>query len=204
MPLYTDNNLSPAFFKDNEELPVLVTIRSAKTEDLAAIAALDRLCLGGLWSLQTYQRELDSPNSTLLIATLDDRNPPQKAIALGCFWAILEEAHITLLAVHPQYRRSGIGQLLLAILLQRAAAIGLERATLEVRASNTIALALYDKFGFRQAGRRRKYYHKPEEDALILWQSGLEKAEFQLQIEKIVKECRDRLLTAGWLVQETV
>jgi ribosomal protein S18 acetylase RimI-like enzyme len=74
---------------------------------------------------------------------------------LACFWAILEEAHITLLAIYPDYQRQGLGKLLLYKLLEKAVQRQLERATLEVRVSNQSAIALYEHFGFRVAGERK-------------------------------------------------
>ncbi|MFP4007173.1 MAG: ribosomal protein S18-alanine N-acetyltransferase [Spirulinaceae cyanobacterium] len=140
-------------------------------DDLEAVVELDHQCLGGLWTIDGYQRELDSPNSELW-GIARSHHQPQSLIAMGCFWAILEEAHITLLAVAPAYRRQGLGSLLLSTLLQKAQARGLERATLEVRRSNQAAIALYQKFGFKIAGTRKKYYQDNQEDALILWLSG--------------------------------
>ncbi|MEC4807057.1 MAG: ribosomal protein S18-alanine N-acetyltransferase [Jaaginema sp. PMC 1079.18] len=149
-----------------------VFLKPITAADLDAVVELDRVCLGGLWTKAGYQRELDSPNSELW-AIARSPQQPQSLIALGCFWAILEEAHITLLAVAPAYRRQGLGRLLLATLLQQAQKRGLERATLEVRCSNQAAIALYQKFGFKIAGTRKKYYQDNQEDALILWLGGL-------------------------------
>lgn len=147
-------------------------LKPITTEDLDAVVELDRVCLGGLWTREGYLRELNSPNSELW-AIAPSQAQPQSLIALGCFWAILEEAHITLLAVAPDYRRQGLGYLLLSTLLQQAQKRGLERATLEVRSSNKAAIALYQKFGFKIAGTRKKYYQDNQEDALILWLGGL-------------------------------
>ena len=119
-------------------------------------------------------------------------------IGLGCLWAILEEAHITILAIDPRFQGQGLGQALLWALLKSANRRQLERATLEVRASNAVALSLYHKFGFKEAGRRKRYYPDTGEDAAIMWRSGLEKPEFQqyLANEK-VKIC-DRLIQKNW------
>ena len=142
-------------------------------DDLEQIVALDRLCLGGLWTLEGYQREVESPNSLLVSLVTEGR-----IIGCGCFWAILEEAHITLLVIHRDYQGLKLGGLLLYSLLEQAHERGLERATLEVRESNTIALALYEKFGFKIAGRRKKYYKPDGEDALIFWRGDLAKPTF--------------------------
>jgi len=141
-------------------------------DELQQIVALDRLCLGGIWTLESYQREVYSPNSLLITLVLQGR-----IIGCGCFWAILEEAHITLLVIHPDYQGQGLGSFLLYILLHRAHLRGLERATLEVKDSNTVALSLYEKFGFKIAGRRKKYYANAT-DALILWRGDLARPEF--------------------------
>ena len=157
-------------------------IKPLTAEQLPAVMELDQLCFGGHWTLEGYRRELASPTSHFLVLCVPpagDISPaPQKLVGLGCFWSILEEAHITLLAIHPDYQRQGLGQLLFYALLLEAREGGLERATLEVRASNSAALSLYKKFGFQEAGRRRRYYQDTGEDALILWRSGLQSPEF--------------------------
>jgi len=135
---------------------------------LEEVIELDNLCFGGLWSLDGYKREINSPNSELLILTQKIKEQ-EKIIGLGCFWAILEEAHLTILAIHPDFQGQGLGKLLLSNLLELAQKRGLERATLEVGENNEKALNLYQKFGFKIAGRRKKYYQATGEDALILW-----------------------------------
>ncbi|MDB9538511.1 ribosomal protein S18-alanine N-acetyltransferase [Anabaenopsis tanganyikae CS-531] len=147
-------------------------LKSLTLNDLTAILELDQACFGGLWTMDGYQRELNSPNSVLL--GLFSPVYGSKLLGMGCFWAILEEAHITILAIHPQYHRQGLGQALLYSLLQTASDRGLERATLEVRASNLAAISLYEKFGFKIAGRRRGYYQDNGEDAKVLWLSDLQ------------------------------
>ena len=81
------------------------------------VVELDRLCIGGLWSAEAYLREIESSRSSLLSLEVYDSNLSwgvrPKTIGLACLWAIVDEAHITLLAVAPEYRRQGLGQLLL-------------------------------------------------------------------------------------------
>lgn len=184
------------------------------TEDrLEAVVELDRRSLGGMWSLDAYQRELNSPNSDLLILSISatgdrsdtsqmlspsDLSPVSRIVGVGCLWAILEEAHITLLAIHPDSWGQGFGQALLYGLLSCAWQRGLEWATLEVRLSNDPALSLYKKFGFREVGVRRRYYQDTGEDARVLWRSGLQKPEFEECLP--VWDClvRDRLAASDW------
>ncbi|MEZ2231137.1 ribosomal protein S18-alanine N-acetyltransferase [Microcoleus sp.] len=181
-------------------------IKPLTPEHLPDAVELDRLCFGGIWAIEGYRRELESPNSDLLglwtwdgagtgTPPLQNRagtgTPPLQVpptlIGIGCLWAILEEAHIIMLAIHPQFQRQGLGQALLLALLKSAGDRQLERSTLEVRESNLAAVSLYKKFGFKEAGRRKRYYEDTGEDALVMWRSGLEKPEFQqyLAVEKV-------------------
>ncbi|NJL40358.1 MAG: ribosomal protein S18-alanine N-acetyltransferase [Leptolyngbyaceae cyanobacterium SM1_4_3] len=208
-------------------------IASLTPDQLSAAVELDQLALGGLWTLDGYQRELDSPNSDLLVLEsleseglgaggwglgreeseaqgqrLEGWNwnreftsapcSTHPLLGIGCLWAILEEAHITILAVHPDYQRQGLGQVLLWALLRSAGQRGLEWATLEVRASNRAAIALYQKFGFSEVGKRRRYYQDTGEDALILWHNGLQQPDFQQTLKIWQSQAGDRLCQSGW------
>lgn len=147
---------------------------------LTAAVELDRQVLGGFWSVQSYCEELTRPNSDLigLWSTASPAEPDLPLLAMGCAWRILDEAHIILMAVHPKYRRCGLGYGMLLKLLDSARDCGMKYATLEVRASNEAAIALYSKLGFTAAGTRRNYYSDTGEDALVLWRSGLQTATF--------------------------
>ena len=185
-------------------------IKHLAAEHLNSAVELDRLCFGGLWSIEGYRRELDSPNSDLLglwtgeieeNETSTGASPleiPRTFIGIGCLWAILEEAHIIMLAIHPEFQGRGFGQALLWALLKSACDRQLERATLEVRESNLAAVSLYKKFGFKEAGRRKRYYEDTGEDAAVMWRSGLEKPEFQEYLAVEEREMRDRLRRNKW------
>jgi [ribosomal protein S18]-alanine N-acetyltransferase len=149
----------------------------------------------GLWTWET--EDYESVQNSVGTGTPPLQVPPM-LIGIGCLWAILEEAHIIMLALHPQFQRQGLGQALLWALLKSAHDRQLERSTLEVRDSNLAAVSLYKKFGFKEAGRRKRYYEDTGEDALVMWRSGLEKPEFQqyLTVEK-VQMC-DRLNQKKW------
>jgi [ribosomal protein S18]-alanine N-acetyltransferase len=145
---------------------------------------LDQQVLGGFWSAQSYREELTRPNSDLvgLWSTASPTEQDLPLLAMGCAWRILDEAHIILMAVHPKYRRCGLGYGILLKLLDAAHGCGMKYATLEVRASNVAAIALYTKLGFATAGTRRNYYSDTGEDALVMWRSGLQTAEFSEQM----------------------
>lgn len=191
-------------------MSLLLKLKSPQAEQLDQVVEIDQQCLGGIWSLEGYQRELASPNTKLTILSIvgdeegrrqeveERRLLSEQIIGIGCFWSILEEAHITLLAIHPDYQGQGLGKLMLNALLKKAFDCKLERATLEVRASNQVALSLYEKFGFKIAGRRKRYYQKTGEDALILWRGDLPHPEFTRDLEIWQQEVSDRLLKNGW------
>ncbi|HEY9889035.1 MAG TPA: ribosomal protein S18-alanine N-acetyltransferase [Candidatus Obscuribacterales bacterium] len=162
------------------------------------MVTLDHRCFAGLWSRDAYGREIDSPNSDLLL--LEGVAAPGAApcpIAIGCAWAIVDEAHITLLGVDPDYQGQGLGQWLLVWLLGAARDRGLTHATLEVRQSNARAQALYAKFGFAVAGERRKYYPDGE-NALILWRSGLQTSAFATSLHHHQGQLVQRLAANGF------
>ena len=157
-----------------------LTIKPISVEDIEPVVILDRLCFGGLWSIDSYRRELTNDNSHFLGVAIDKTLEPETdgIIGFGCFWAILDEAHITLLGIHPHYQRQGLGKLLLTALLDQARSIDMARATLEVRASNQGAIQLYEQFGFQTVGRRKKYYQDTGEDGIIMWRGGLQAPNF--------------------------
>ncbi|MFM7674136.1 MAG: GNAT family N-acetyltransferase [Synechococcus sp.] len=131
--------------------------------DVAACHRLDQASLGGLWSEAQWATELAEPNRPCLGLWRGE-----ELRALACGWLILEELHISVVAVDPRHRRCGLGRQVLQNLLAEAARRGAERATLEVGSGNTAARALYAALGFREAGIRRGYYRNGE-DALIEW-----------------------------------
>lgn len=177
-----------------------ICYREPTSKDIPALVDLDQRSLGGLWSAPTYGREIDSPNSCLRVLTTP-ASAHHRIIALGCYWVILEEAHLTLLAVDPAYQQRGLGQWLLMRLLMDARERGLDRATLEVRCSNQVAILLYQGLGFQVLGQRQRYYADGE-DALILWHKSLRSAEFQTLLEQRGAPARDRLRRQGWRLRE--
>jgi ribosomal-protein-alanine N-acetyltransferase len=90
-------------------------------------------------------------------------------IGFAGLWLMVDEAHITTIAMHPQFRRLGLGEFMLTSLIDIAYSISAKWVTLEVRVSNFQAQSLYRKYGFREAGLRHRYYSDNQEDALIMW-----------------------------------
>jgi len=143
--------------------PTLPRLEPLTPAHLEPCLALDQRCLGGLWSRRQWLSELSEAQRPGLGAWLDTT-----LVAMACGWLILEELHITLVAVDSQRRRRGLGGRLLAALLAEGRCRGAERATLEVASTNAAALRLYARAGFQEAGRRRGYYRNGD-DALIQW-----------------------------------
>ena len=151
-----------------------VLIRKAEPRDAAALAELDLLCFAHPWSLDSFEQELCRNRLALYIVAEDEK---ETLIGYAGVWIIVDEGHITNIAVHPDARKNGVGTRLLEKLISLSEEIGARSHTLEVRPSNIPALALYHKFGFTEAGRRKGYYEDNGEDALILWRNGPKETE---------------------------
>lgn len=140
-----------------------VKIRKMAVEDVGAIHEIETLCFPDPWSEEAFLAELSGRNPAFyLVGEIEG-----KVAGYAGLWRILEEGHITNVAVHPDYRRLHLGELLVANLLRENLQEGVRDFTLEVRVSNEAAIRLYQKFGFEVAGRRKNYYKT--EDALIMW-----------------------------------
>ena len=142
-----------------------VKIIPMSAEHLDALASLERICFSRPWSRQMLADELDNQCAAFLVALEPET---EKVIGYAGLLVAADEGYITNVAVFPPYRRRGAAGKLLDVFLCFARANHLAFLTLEVRPSNAAAIALYTRFGFREAGRRRNYYDLPKEDALIL------------------------------------
>lgn len=130
---------------------------------VSQVAQLEKLCFSAPWSENSISSELTNPLSCWLVALDGDR----VAGYVGS-QTVLDESDMMNIAVDPQYRRQGIAQALVEELVKCLARKGSRCLTLEVRASNAGAIALYGKLGFVQVGLRKNYYRNPREDAMIL------------------------------------
>jgi ribosomal-protein-alanine N-acetyltransferase len=142
---------------------------AAAREVIDAIAGLEAEAFTNPWSRDSLIWELENSDVTRVHVLRDDEGT---IVAFSVCWIIFDELHINTLAVAPAVRRRGFGTLLLEAVLTEAERAGAGKATLEVRASNAAALALYERLGFRVSARRPGYYTNPPEDALILWREG--------------------------------
>ena len=141
-----------------------VRIVPMTADHLDEVAELERVCFSVPWSRNMLKEELDNALSALLVALDDDG----RVVGYAGVQVILDEGYITNVAVRPDCRRQGIAGKLLQVFLDFAQANKLAFLTLEVRASNYDAIALYGSRGFRSVGRRKNYYEHPREDAIIM------------------------------------
>lgn len=125
--------------------------------------------------------------------------PPQleaelrSIVGYAGLWLMTDEAHVTTIAVHPDYRGRGVGELLLLGLIDHAMKLGAKWVTLEVRVTNDVAIALYHKYTFKEMGVRKGYYSDNREDALVMWTDPLESAAFKEVLERNRAQLRARL-----------
>lgn len=120
---------------------------------------------------------------------------PELASIIGFagLWLMVDEAHVTTIAMHPDFRRKGLGELLLVSLIDIAYTIGAKWVTLEVRVTNHNAQNLYRKYGFREAGLRNRYYSDNQEDALIMWTEEINSVNYKQKYQELRTELLRKL-----------
>ena len=146
------------------ERTMAVRIVPMKTEHLDAVAELERTCFTMPWSRNALAEELDNALSAFLVA-LDEE---ERVVGYAGLQVVLDEGYITNVAVRPDCRRRGVAGRLLDVFERFAEGNHLAFLTLEVRAGNYAAIALYGRHGYRGVGRRKNYYEHPREDAVIM------------------------------------
>ena len=132
-------------------------------DHVSPVAELEKICFSDPWSEKSVASELTNPLSLWLVAVEGER----VAGYVGS-QSVMGESDMMNVAVHPDFRRQGVAELLVKELVATLAEKGNYCLTLEVRASNTPAISLYEKLGFSRIGLRKNYYRNPKEDALIL------------------------------------
>jgi ribosomal-protein-alanine N-acetyltransferase len=136
-----------------------------KFEDIDQVCEIENLSFTTPWSRESFESEITKNNlAKYLVAKVDGR-----VAAYGGMWVVLDEGHITNIAVHPDYRGQKIGERLVQTLIGTAKENNVANITLEVRASNEVARNLYRKLGFEDSGLRKGYYSDTGEDAVIMW-----------------------------------
>ena len=141
-----------------------IIIREMSANDLPEVIAIEDQCHAAPWTSNSFKYEITNKEAVLKVVELNEQ-----VIGYVCVRTILDMTHLLNISVMPEFRRLGIGSMLLYGVLQTLRQLKPDQViTLEVRESNTAAKKLYRKFGFEVKGRRKGYFKKPEEDALIM------------------------------------
>lgn len=141
-----------------------VAVRRMNEMDVDGVLAVEEQSFTTPWSRAGFVAEMKNELSYYLVMIESG-----KVIGYAGMWLIVDEAHVTNVAILPEYRGRKLGEKLMDELIQHAKARGAVSMTLEVRTTNTVAQGLYEKFGFTSRGIRRNYYTDTKEDALIMW-----------------------------------
>ncbi|MFY9213467.1 MAG: ribosomal protein S18-alanine N-acetyltransferase [Tissierellaceae bacterium] len=145
-----------------------LVIRSIEEDDVDQIAEIEKECFATPWPREAFLTEIrENKLARYIVAEVDG-----KLAGYGGMWLIINEAHITNIAVKKEYRGLGIGNRIVESLIYYCTAHNIERMTLEVRKSNIVAQNLYKKYGFVEYGIRPRYYADNNEDAVIMWRTN--------------------------------
>jgi ribosomal-protein-alanine N-acetyltransferase len=163
--------------------------------DVAQVMPIEKASFPAPWPASAYRYELrrNDLSSYLVLRENQDRSAEARVVAYGGFWLILDEGHISTLAVDPAYRGRGLGEWMLVALIETAMLRGAAELTLEVRVGNEVAQQLYRKYKFRQVGRRKAYYRDNGEDALIMTTPRVDQRAFQQHYHALVESLHQRL-----------
>ncbi len=153
-------------------------IRPMLRSDVPIVATLEREIYPQPWSARVFFDELGHANRSYLVAT-----DVGEVVGYGGLMLVEADAHITTLAVAQDLRRRKLGTRLLLALVERAVALGARHLTLEVRATNSDAQQLYERFGFAPVGKRKGYY--AGEDAIVMWALDIDAEEYAVRLDAI-------------------
>ena len=142
-----------------------ITVRPMVMTDVDGVMAVEHDSFLTPWSRSAFEEELAQNRLARYIVAVEN----DEIVGYAGTWLVINEAHVTNVAVSGQRRREGIGRLLMQKLMDLARENDMESMTLEVRVSNAAARHLYQQLGFVEAGIRKNYYSETKEDALILW-----------------------------------
>ena len=167
-----------------------IKIQSMQKSDLDSVINIEEKAYGEHhWSKDSFMNELSND----LARYYSVFNEQEELIGYAGCWQILEEVHITNVAVSPEYRRKKIGEALLKQIIDDCYKNKAKYITLEVRVSNKAAISLYEKYGFKSLGVRKGYYQNNNEDALIMWTENIFYDKFKLNYEKVTSELEGKI-----------
>jgi len=134
--------------------------------DIPAVLVIEGLSFSNPWSDATFRGEVQNKGISFPVVIVHE--PDQRVAGYIIYWQIRDEVQITNIALHPDFRGRGIGETVLTVILKEVRGKGATFVTLEVRSSNTPAVSLYRKLGFKVLGTRKGYYGNPVEDAYVM------------------------------------
>ena len=158
-----------------------IVIEDMRLEDIPAVQIVENASFPLPWPANAFRHELTQNKNAHYIVAREGEH----IVGYAGLWLSLDEAHITTFAVLPEHRRRKIGERMLISIFERSEKLGAEWLTLEVRASNLPAQRLYEKYGFRPAGIRRRYYSDNNEDAIIMWTERLRDPSVRERVAKL-------------------
>ena len=146
-----------------------ILVRPMAIADVDGVMAVEKDSFSTPWSRSAFEEELAQNRLARYIVAEEDG----QVVGYAGMWLVINEAHVTNVAVSGSRRGEGLGRLLMETLMKLARENGMGSMTLEVRVSNMVARHLYETLGFAEAGIRKNYYSETKEDALILWRDKL-------------------------------
>ena len=209
--------VSPARSKTGQESWLVEPMR---LEDLDRIREIERQSFSTPWPRESYRNELvenrmahyvvlrredagpseghssavdTRPSFWQKILRRSDHRESENVVGFAGIWMMVDESHITTLAVDPDWRGCGLGELLVLALIEKSAELRANLLTLEVRVSNGTAQRLYEKYGFYSNGVRTRYYSDNGEDALVMWSEEIESPAFRQRLAENKRVLGERL-----------
>jgi [ribosomal protein S18]-alanine N-acetyltransferase len=150
--------------------PKSVRLDVLREEHIPRILEIEAVTNGAPWSERAFRNEL-AHNDRIFLVAFDG----SQIVGYGGVWLVIDEAHVTTLAIAESQRRQGIGLKLMIELLKQSMEAGMVCSTLEVRAGNEAAIKLYEKLGYRETAKRKRYYPDNNEDAAVMWLYDLDR-----------------------------
>jgi ribosomal-protein-alanine N-acetyltransferase len=193
-----------------EQLPYVV--EPMTLADIGQVMEIEQVSFPAPWSARAYRYEIAENDHSSMVIVRPRTAPggrfvqlarplgltkPSPVLGYAGFWLLVDDAHICTIAVHPLWRRQGLGELLLISLLDRGMELDAGRATLEVRVSNGAARHLYHKYGFEIVSRRKRYYSDNNEDAYIMSTPPFDTPAFQKNLNHRRSQLYSRLQAGG-------
>jgi ribosomal-protein-alanine N-acetyltransferase len=171
--------------------PQRMTITRMTSADVRAVMRIEALSFSTSWPASAFASELnDNKLAHYFIGRVPAGDDPTGGgiVAYGGIWVILEDSHVTTIAVHPDWRGKKYGEEMLVHLLHEAIERGASWITLEARESNTVAQNLYRKYGFTTVSTRRAYYSDNGENAVVMWAGNLRGSLYRNRLAALERE----------------